>query len=196
MDQPSSPSMLIRIVSARGGPIRVRTLLDARPGYGSERLTWETTASGAIAQADLAHWTYLHPPPLTITDGGVVGGGIVRPGEPWAIELIRGDRRAGLPSSRALLEQSMRFWQTWVRRGAAPLAHLPRAWRRWVLRSELALKLLSQRQSGAFVAAATTSIPEWPTGSRNWDYRYAWFRDAAFSAQALLLLGHVEEAEG
>ncbi|MCL5983610.1 MAG: glycoside hydrolase family 15 protein [Candidatus Thermoplasmatota archaeon] len=196
IDQPSSPSMLIRLVSARGGPIPIRTRLDARPGYGSVQLTWETTASGAIARADLAHWTYMHPSPLTLTDGGMVGGGTVRPGEPWAIELIRGDRPAGLPSSRVLLEQSIQFWQTWVRRGAAPLGRLPRAWRRWVLRSELALKLLSQRQSGAFVAAATTSIPEWPTGGRNWDYRYAWFRDAAFSAQALLLLGHVEEAEG
>ncbi len=195
MDRPSCPSMLIRVIFAKGGPIPVRTLLDARPGYGTERLTWETTSTGAVAMGDSGSWTYVHPSTVAITDQGIVGRGTVRPGEPWAIEVIRGTRLAGLATPRALLDQSIRFWQTWVRRGAAPLARLPRAWRRWVLRSELILKLLSQRQSGAFVAAATTSIPEWPTGGRNWDYRYAWFRDAAFSAQALLLLGHVEEAE-
>ena len=196
IDRPSSPPMLIRVVTARGGPIRVRTLLDARPVYGREPPRWQLTTCGAVTQADSERWTYVHPPPVADSARGIVGEGTVRPGEPWEIEVIRGNRPTGLASPRALLEQTVRYWQSWVRRGAAPLARLPRPWRRWVLRSELTLKLLSQRRSGAFVAAATTSIPEWPTGGRNWDYRYAWFRDAAFSAQALLLLGHVEEAEG
>jgi GH15 family glucan-1,4-alpha-glucosidase len=56
--------------------------------------------------------------------------------------------------------------------------------------------LLSHEDTGAFVAAPTTSLPEWPGGHRNWDYRYTWIRDAAFAAQALLLLDHVDEAKG
>jgi GH15 family glucan-1,4-alpha-glucosidase len=89
----------------------------------------------------------------------------------------------------AELTQSRRFWANWV--GACTYAG---PFRETVIRSAITLKLLSYAPTGALLAAPTTSLPERIGGSRNWDYRYTWVRDGAFTAQAFLALGFRGEA--
>ncbi len=67
-------------------------------------------------------------------------------------------------------------------------------WRTAVARSLITLKALTYKPTGGMIAAPTTSLPEWPGGVRNWDYRYCWLRDATFTLNALLLAGYEEEA--
>ena len=81
-------------------------------------------------------------------------------------------------------------WKAFASRINAPTDHS-----RAVMRSALTLKALCHEPTGAALAAATTSLPEWVGGIRNWDYRYCWLRDAAMTVGALSLLGSTEEAD-
>ncbi len=83
----------------------------------------------------------------------------------------------------------MTYWRKWVSRGT-----YQGRWREMITRSALALKLLTYEPTGAIVAAPTCSLPESVGGARNWDYRYTWIRDAAFTIYSLMRLGYTEEA--
>jgi len=88
-----------------------------------------------------------------------------------------------------LLQDTVRYWRAWSARN-----QYRGRWREMVHRSALALKLLTFLPTGAIVAAPTTSLPEEIGGVRNWDYRYSWVRDSAFTVYALIRLGYTEEA--
>jgi GH15 family glucan-1,4-alpha-glucosidase len=88
-------------------------------------------------------------------------------------------------------------WRGWLSaRDQGERCSFAGPWQPLVDRSGLALKLLTYPRTGAIAAAATTSLPEDIGGVRNWDYRYTWIRDASFTAQALVALGHSDEAIG
>ncbi|KAJ1660790.1 hypothetical protein IWQ61_000325 [Dispira simplex] len=89
-----------------------------------------------------------------------------------------------------LFEQTVKYWADWI----AHSKFIGR-WQEQVHRSALTLKLLTYEPTGAIVAAPTFSLPEEIGGSRNWDYRYTWVRDSAFTIYALIRLGLTKEAE-
>jgi GH15 family glucan-1,4-alpha-glucosidase len=90
-----------------------------------------------------------------------------------------------------LFQGTVKFWQKWL-----SVCTYHGRWREQVQRSALALKLLTFEPTGAIVAAPTTSLPEVIGGIRNWDYRYTWLRDAAFTIYAFLRIGFRDEAAG
>ncbi len=89
-----------------------------------------------------------------------------------------------------LLQQTLHYWRRWLAR-----CRYQGRWREMVQRSALVLKLLTYAPTGAIIAAATTSLPETIEGTRNWDYRYTWLRDASFTLYSFLTLGLTQEAE-
>lgn len=92
--------------------------------------------------------------------------------------------------AEASFRQTVLYWNQWLEK-----CTYQGRWREMVYRSALALKLLTFEPSGAIVAAPTCSLPEDLGGGRNWDYRYTWIRDSAFTVYALLRIGFTEEAE-
>ncbi len=102
--------------------------------------------------------------------------------------------RVDVPSPDELdhrLDETINWWRSWSSKGKAPgpYSEITR-------RSALVLKGLTNSPTGAIAAAATTSLPEAPGGSRNWDYRFSWIRDSSFSVRSLAEIGHFREANG
>ncbi|MGE0232944.1 MAG: glycoside hydrolase family 15 protein [Flavobacteriaceae bacterium] len=93
-------------------------------------------------------------------------------------------------TAREFEEQTVDYWRGWSRRLALPLD-----WQEAVIRAAITLKMCTYEQTGAIVAAMTTSIPEAPGSGRNWDYRYCWIRDAFFVVRALNSLASVGAME-
>jgi pentatricopeptide repeat protein len=186
---------IIRRVTGISGTVRLQIRVKVRPGYGSRtpdlRAHWPGCYMISWGGAALHLVSSL---PLTIESTGVLSGSFeVKAGERLDLALAySSEAPAELPRLQSLdLVQHLTrsFWVGWARacgyRGP---------YREMVVRSALALKLLTYAPSGAIIAAATTSLPEVIGGERNWDYRYCWLRDSAFTVRALLELGYEDEA--
>jgi GH15 family glucan-1,4-alpha-glucosidase len=181
------------VIGIRGEPV-LRVEIDPRFDYA--RLTHEAYAveEGFLFRSSGGSLALSTQSPLEVRGGRAVGELEIKPGDRLTFVLENGDddlrpRRYGEDEARALFIETVEFWHGWLRR-----CRYVGRWRETVHRSALALKLLTYQPTGAIVAASTTSLPEQLGGERNWDYRYTWIRDAAFSLYALLHLGFTEEA--
>jgi GH15 family glucan-1,4-alpha-glucosidase len=187
---------LVRRIESLSGQVPMRWNVEPRFGYGSRgehlgrRLGFPVATAGgdaiAICPSSAGEWD---------VRGGRVGASFEAvEGARAQIALSFSSREPLVfPSPREVddrLEQTIAFWKRWA--GARTYDG---PWREAVIRSALALKLLVFSPSGAIAAAATTSLPEEIGGERNWDYRYSWVRDSAFTLDALLRLGCPAEAE-
>ena len=99
------------------------------------------------------------------------------------------DQEVG-PGVSATLDRTVAYWKDWVR-----TLYIPLDYQEAVIRSAITLKLCAYEETGAIVAAMTTSVPEFPESGRNWDYRYCWIRDAYYTVRALNRLGAVDMLE-
>jgi GH15 family glucan-1,4-alpha-glucosidase len=132
--------------------------------------------------------------PMRIVNGAAVAEFTVRAGESVAFVLEEVTPGKPSPSERAdfvsqTFKDTLNFWREWIGRST-----YRGRWRETVNRSALALRLLASRRYGSIVAAPTFGLPERIGGSRNWDYRYVWIRDASFTLYALSRLGYSDSA--
>lgn len=178
---------LLRCVEAVGGSIRLRVTVQPR---GAEQ-----------PEGHGRHWRYRLPfsadGALTLHSSAPLRGAVseleLAPGERVTLRLdwVSVRRRRPGTSVEELLGQTIKCWRRW----SSKLDYAgPR--RDDVERSAITLKLLDHIENGACVAAPTSSLPERVGGARNWDYRYAWVRDAAFSVFAMRRVGMAWEALG
>jgi GH15 family glucan-1,4-alpha-glucosidase len=186
---------LVRKVEGLAGNVPLRWAFEPRFDYGRADTRIERRAGRwfAHAGASALALTLCDAGEGALRDGAVTGEFALAAGESALVSLAGTDREpaviSGRDDSEHRLERTKRFWPEWAGR-----LRYDGAWPEPVTRSALALKLLTYAPSGAIVAAPTTSLPEWIGGARNWDYRFTWVRDASWTLDALLRLGHHEEA--
>jgi GH15 family glucan-1,4-alpha-glucosidase len=192
-----SPGVLLRQVTGTGGEVTLELEYTPRPEYGLIVPLLAPIAGGVAARGG-ADVLVLSSPVALVVEGSVARAEFrVRAGErigfalhhcmsweqapePWAQETIR-----------SRLEDTLMGWRTWSSLHQA----YEGPWRELVHHSGCVLQALTFQPTGAIVAAPTTSLPEAIGGGRNWDYRYAWIRDASFTLDALWVAACPDEAD-
>jgi GH15 family glucan-1,4-alpha-glucosidase len=182
------PTAFVRIVRPLSCAPRIRVRLKPTADWGS-RVADHTSGSNHIRYlgADVTLRLSTNCPVTHVTEGRTF-----RLEGPLAFFLGPDEGfQGGLMSTcLQMLEDTQSSWREWVRSLTVPLE-----WQEAVIRAAIALKLCAYEETGAIVAALTTSIPEAPDSGRNWDYRYCWLRDGYYVVQALNRLGAADMLE-
>jgi GH15 family glucan-1,4-alpha-glucosidase len=187
-------SSIVRLIIGERGRIAMRTELVIRFGYGAT-VPWMTKLDDgtqrAIAGPDMV--LLRTTAPLRGEDFKTVGEFTVGPGEIVPFTLIYMPSHLSVPAAENPIDQlraTQQFWRDWTAKSQAS-----GPWEDIVNRSLITLKALTYGRTGGMVAAPTTSLPEHIGGSRNWDYRFCWLRDATLTLLALMNAGYMEEAQ-
>lgn len=187
-DRSFKPLMLIRKVQRISGNPRVVVRCDPRGNYG-ELSSQVSLASNHLRYHGLEDSVRLNTNiPLTYVAQGVpfllteTKYLVFTFGEPFESPLE--------DTCESYLQKTIDYWRVWVQR-----CTIPDVYQKEVVRSALVLKLHQYEDTGAIIAAGSTSLPESPSSGRNWDYRYFWPRDSYYTLNALNSIGHFEELD-
>jgi GH15 family glucan-1,4-alpha-glucosidase len=182
---------LVRRVVGISGVVPFRLELAPRFNYGRDAHTARCTPAGAVFETRVASLALASSDRIHLARGDAALDFEVSAGDSRCFALQPGDDAQPLTPDVAdeLARTTVAAWRNWLARST-----YTGRWRERVNRSALTLALLTYAPTGAIVAAPTTSLPERVGGTRNWDYRYGWARDFAFSLYALSRLGFTEEA--
>ena len=186
---------VVRRVKVVRGAMRFRLECTPAFNYARDEHTVDVSNGGACFHSPQSGVGLATHVPLSREGTGVAAEFTLLEGQ--TAECVLGSIEAGVgcgtPLSEAeveaLFQQTVAYWRRWIAR-----CTYTGRWRDIVYRSALALKLLTFEPTGAIIAAPTTSLPETLGGIRNWDYRYTWIRDAAFTLYGLMRAGFTEEA--
>jgi GH15 family glucan-1,4-alpha-glucosidase len=194
MPHGAAHSCVVRLVEGRRGTVRMRMRLTPSFFYGATapwiRHLEDGTGVRAIGGPDLV--TLRTSTPVHVHEYTVSADFAVGAGETMPFSLTYTASHAPTPppiDAHAALEATEIYWRGWSGRG-----HYEGRYKTAVQRSLLTLKALCHLPTGSMVAAPTTSLPESPGGTRNWDYRYCWLRDSALVIRPVLDAGHTAEA--
>ncbi|HET7273990.1 MAG TPA: glycoside hydrolase family 15 protein [Longimicrobiaceae bacterium] len=197
---PTAPE-IYRILECEEGEVEMEVEWSPRFDYARARTRIRRTPGGFLASAGRERLTlgglphsarHQDAPPAVIRSRFTI-----RAGEQVTLLTRYGgsDGHVDRAKCGAALKHTIDAWREWVHEcHSSNICAFGGKWHDQIIRSGLTLKLLTHPDTGAIAAAATTSLPEEIGGVRNWDYRFSWIRDAGFSAQALMALGHKDEA--
>lgn len=186
------PPRVMRIVECLRGKVAMRMELALRPDYGSIKPWVEASPDGVFATAGPDAFRLSSSLPLKVRDGAVTADFELVEGARERLTLMwhrSYDEAPIVEDAESALARTESWWRSWSER-----CRYQGAYREQVLTSLIALKAMTSEQTGAVVAAPTTSLPEEIGGVRNWDYRYCWLRDSVLALEALLATGYIDEA--
>jgi GH15 family glucan-1,4-alpha-glucosidase len=192
--RPTADQLIRRVHVVRG---KLSFRAECRPAFDYARQPHKTHVDGKRARFDGPGLSLgmAASIPLTADGTGVTADFELGEGQDaiFILRLVDPGRAdapcPGVVEAEERFRETVDYWQRWL----SKCTYVGR-WREVVQRSALTLKLLTYEPTGAIVAAPTTSLPEHVGGVRNWDYRYTWVRDAAFTIYALIKIGFHDEA--
>ncbi|MDA1219560.1 MAG: glycoside hydrolase family 15 protein [Chloroflexi bacterium] len=188
-------SELVRRVSAVRGSMPFRMECFPAFNYARDGHQAQINNSGAALTSPLLNLQLSTTAELQKTERGLISEFVLSEGQTLTFSLgeicteCTDYHPFSEQESEALFEDTVDYWRRWLSQSS-----YRGRWREMVERSALALKLLTYEPTGAIVASPTCSLPEGLGGVRNWDYRYTWIRDAAFTLYGLLRIGFTDEA--